>query len=90
MSYVDAPRIHFFGRYFANPSTINRTLSNDDLRPPLVLAWNPGGSASFYFRDCKVSSAVGLGGPVAGSAADHRILVQTWIRNGCPEGEDHA
>jgi hypothetical protein len=62
MSYLDAPRIHFFGKYFANPSTINNTLSNYDLKPPLALSWNPKGSAFFYFLDCKVASAVGAAG----------------------------
>ena len=46
MSYLDAPRIHFFGTFFANPSTINNTLSNFDLKPPLDLQWNPDGSAN--------------------------------------------
>jgi hypothetical protein len=45
MSYLDAPRIHFFGKYFTNPSTISNTLSNYDLKPPLDLSWNPNGSA---------------------------------------------
>jgi hypothetical protein len=71
MSYLDAPRIHFFGGYFANPSTINNNLTNYDLKPPLDLSWNPDVSAFFRFRDCAVRSAVGHDGAVsAGDAGD--------------------
>lgn len=44
MSYLATPRIHFFGKYFANPSTINY----------------------------------------------HRTLIQTWIKNGSPRGQNNA
>jgi len=28
MSYLDVPRIHFFGQFLANPGTINNELLN--------------------------------------------------------------
>jgi len=43
MSYLDAPRLHFFGKYFANPSTINNQLSNFDLKPPWIKNGCPRG-----------------------------------------------
>jgi hypothetical protein len=77
MSYLDAPRIHFFGKFFADPSTINNTLSNYSLKPPLVPGWNPDGSAFFRFLDCKVSSAVGRDGQVLGAGAGDPITQAT-------------
>jgi hypothetical protein len=77
MSYLDAPRLHFFGKFFANPSTINNTLSNYDLKPPLVLSWNPNGSAFFRFLDCAVSSAVITDGTVVSAGAGDPITQAT-------------
>ena len=77
MSYLDAPRLHFFGKYFANPSTINNNLSNFDLKPPLKLSWNPDGSAFFRFLDCRVSSAVRGDGTVLSGGSDDPITQAT-------------
>jgi hypothetical protein len=77
MSYLDAPRIHFFGKYFANPSTINNNLSNYNLKPPLILSWNPDGSAFFRFLECRVSSAVRGDGTVLSSGAGDPITQAT-------------
>ena len=77
MSYLDAPRLHFFGKYFANPSTINNNLSNFDLKPPLKLSWNPDGSAFFHFLDCRVSSAVRGDGTVLSGGSDDPITQAT-------------
>jgi hypothetical protein len=40
MGYLDTPRIHFFGKYIASPSTIDNNLSYYKLKPPLILSWN--------------------------------------------------
>ena len=77
MSYLDPPRIHFFGKYFANPSTINNTLSNFSLQPPLNLSWNPNGSAFFRFLDCQVTKAVGNDGSVLTAGASDPITQAT-------------
>ena len=77
MSYLDTPRLHFFGKFFANPSTINNTLKNFDLRPPLNLSWNPDGSAFFHFLDCHVSKAVGSDGTVLSAGAGDPITQAT-------------
>jgi hypothetical protein len=83
MSDLDAPRIHFFAKYFANPSTINNNLSNYALKPPLILSWNPDGSAFFRFLECRVSSAVRGDGTVLSSGAGDRIThpgCQTYFK----------
>jgi hypothetical protein len=77
MSYLDAPRIHFLGQYFANPSTINNTLSNYDLKQPLNLSWNPNGSAFFRFLNCKVSMAVGTDGAISSAVGSDPIVQAT-------------
>ena len=74
MSYLGSPRIHLFGKFFADPSTTNNDLANYALKPPLDLSWNPNGSAFFRFLDCRIGSAVrgdgkvldpGAGDPIA-------------------------
>jgi hypothetical protein len=77
MSYLDTPRIHFFGKYFANPSTINNDLSNYALKPPLRLSWNPDGSAFFRFVDCHVTSAMENDGKVLPAGAGDPITQAT-------------
>jgi hypothetical protein len=77
MSYLDPPRIHFSGEYFANRSTINNTLSNYDPKPPLALAWNPNGSAFFYFLDCTVSNEIGSDGKVRTAGTSDPIAQAT-------------
>lgn len=80
MSYLDAPRFHFFGNFFANPSTINNATENYSLteqynsRPPSSVNpnsvwWNPMGQAFFRIpgangQPCTVTGAVDANGPV--------------------------
>jgi hypothetical protein len=74
MSYLDIPRIHFAGRFFTDPSTVNNdpTHYNPDVVTPSP--WqNPDGQHRFQFRNCKITSAVGPSGfvnndPVIGAA----------------------
>lgn len=58
MSYLDVPRLHFFGRFQAAPSTVNNTPTNFDMtgQPPEP-QWNPNGTHWFKL-DCTVRSAV--------------------------------
>jgi hypothetical protein len=67
MSYLDGPRIAFTGRFFGDVSTVN----NDDAsfqpspqppNPPPGLNWNPGGSATFDFLNCRVVGGEGASG----------------------------
>jgi hypothetical protein len=77
MSYLDAPRVHFFGTFFANPSTINNDLDNFALKPPLDVSWNPEGAALFRFLDCRVSSVVSADGTSLAAAAGDPIAQGT-------------
>src|SRR5262245_8152996 len=65
MSYLDAPRLHFFGTVSANPSTINNTPANYNSRVTQPAeAWNPNGAHQWQFLNCTVQSAVDSHGPV--------------------------
>lgn len=70
MSYLDLPRFHLFGTFFATPSTINNVTQNYDPdtrlinKPglmPGVVGWNPTGQALFKV-DVAVKSAAGADG----------------------------
>lgn len=50
MSYLDIPRIHFFGQFLANPGTVNNILSNFDPHSPTNPLWNPRGVALFQLQ----------------------------------------
>lgn len=47
MSYLELPRLHFFGTFKAAPSTINNSGRNFDVNRPAVPLWNPRGLAEF-------------------------------------------
>ncbi len=69
MSYLNVPRIHFFGEFLASPSTINNRASNFDPvtnpipeYPPTVQAnpnglvgWNPMGVARFMLNGTNIN-----------------------------------
>ncbi|HEX6041650.1 hypothetical protein [Longimicrobium sp.] len=57
MSYLDVPRLHFFGRFQAAPSTLNNDPGNYNPANPLDPAWNPNGTHWFKL-DCTVRSTV--------------------------------
>src|SRR5687768_2647535 len=79
MSYLDIPRIHFAGRFFTDPSTINNDGNNyNPARSPLALQWNPSGWGTFKFENCVVKSAVlDASGAVKTAAADDPIIGAT-------------
>jgi hypothetical protein len=65
MSYLDVPRLHFFGTFSANPSTINNTPANYNPRVTQPTeAWNPNGAHQWRFLNCTVQSAVDSHGQV--------------------------
>lgn len=78
MSYLDLPRFHLSGRFFANPSTINNEAVNYDSGQPLnsgpanqpgAVGWNPPGQA-LWTLSVAVQTVVGAdGAPVAGGDA---------------------
>jgi hypothetical protein len=55
MSYLDVPRIHFFGQFLANPGTVNNELSNFDPQNPTIPLWNPMGVANFRLQGKNVN-----------------------------------
>ncbi len=70
MSYLDRPRLHFFGTFTANPSTINNTATNYDMSQPLGSElWNPKGTHNFSLNACPITSIVmdGAGGTETGT-----------------------
>ncbi len=69
MSYLDVPRLHFFGTFLANPSTLNNIPINYDLPPSQTALgadgnqnWNPMGSHSWTLEGCSVQTVTGPGG----------------------------
>ena len=69
MSYLNPPRLHFAGKFQADPSTVNNDpehfdsgnfRSNYDLPGPLTTNgwWNPKGTGAWRFFDCTVRRAV--------------------------------
>jgi hypothetical protein len=57
MSYLDPVRLHFSGRFQADPSTVNNLPTNFDNATfnPANGLWNPDGSGSFRLVDCHVT-----------------------------------
>lgn len=65
MSYLNIPRLHFTGKFQADPSTVNNNddnwdpntqLSNDQNAPGWVY-WNPTGTHNWKLLDCTVRGA---------------------------------
>ena len=59
MSYLDLPRIHFAGLFFAGPGTINNMTTNYEPDAPIekpagkytpIAGWNPPGVSQFYLQ----------------------------------------
>jgi hypothetical protein len=73
MSYLDIPRIHFGGRFFTDPSTVNNDPTHYEPDVTTPSPWqNPTGQHRFQFRNCLIRSAVDSNGfvsndPVIGS-----------------------
>lgn len=100
MSYLDTPRIHFFGKCFAYPSTINNTMRNYDLKPDAVPY--PAMTERLDLADYQAASSSStevlevISLPIRDPthmavtrdlSASRRTLIQTWIENGCLQGE---
>ncbi len=65
MSYLDVPRIHFAGRFFTDPSTVNNDPTHYDPNVTNPSPWQePDGQHRFQFRDCTIRSGVDTNGPV--------------------------
>jgi len=75
MSYLDVPRIHFAGRFFTDPSTINndRTHYDPAITDPSPW-WNPNGNHNTEFRHCRVTTAYDLKGNVLQLPSDDPVI----------------
>lgn len=63
MSYLDIPRIHFAGRFFTDPSTVNNDPTHYEPDVTAPSPWqNPDGKHLFQLRNCSITSAVGPSG----------------------------
>lgn len=81
MSYLGYPRLHFSGRFLADPSTVNNTPNNYDPAnketSQLELYWNPNGTGIFDLMDCVVTKVVYGPGDEATTPAQDPIIGQT-------------
>lgn len=79
MGYLDLPRIHVAGRFFADPSTVNNDADHYDPSVKDPSPWqDPYGTHSFEIQDCKVVSALdGQGYPQKGDGIVGMELVST-------------
>lgn len=83
MSYLGAVRLHFAGRFQADPSTINNDPTNYDVasfqsgKQPDG-SWNPEGTGAFRLVGCKVTRVCYSDGTSC-SSASHDPVVGMWI-----------
>jgi len=67
MSYFDPPRIHFGGKFFTDPSTVNNDPTHYEAKNTTPSPWqNPNGQHRYQLRSCMVTSAVDENGDVSG------------------------
>ncbi len=67
MSYLDLPRIHIGGQFYADPSTVNNDPQHYDPANARPAPWQePKGNHFFQLRDCTVRSALDASGPAGG------------------------
>ena len=88
MSYLDFPRFHFLGQFFANPSTINNATENYNPEEvynnnppgpanPNSVWWNQMGQAFFKPVSGSVETAILPDGTVLDSSADDAFIGAT-------------
>ena len=79
MSYLEVPRLHFSGKFFAVPSTINNDIKNYDTTvvPPADPGWNPNGLHYFSLQNCTVTSTVDSTGLLATASGDDSAVGAT-------------
>ncbi|MBS1609276.1 MAG: hypothetical protein JSS70_11065 [Bacteroidetes bacterium] len=78
MSYLDIPRIHFGGRFFTDPSTVNNDPTHYDPAVTVPSPWqNPKGQHRFQFRDCLIKSAVDANGFISNDPVIGAPIIST-------------
>ncbi|HEX9982670.1 MAG TPA: hypothetical protein VGF69_05375 [Thermoanaerobaculia bacterium] len=81
MSYLDPIRLHFSGRFQADPSTVNNDPDNFDSAhfDPANGSWNPTGSGAWRLVGCSVTRVCYSDGTSTTSAADDAAVGLTVI-----------
>jgi hypothetical protein len=77
MGYLDTPRLHFSGQFYADPSTVNNDPTHYDPAVTRPSPWQePKGNHYFQLRDCRVRSVLDQDGnnapndPVVGAKVE--------------------
>ncbi len=92
MSYLNIPRLHFAGKFQADPSTVNNndnnwdprtTLSNDRNAPGWVY-WNPNGTHNWKLVECAVRGAANDKGQFTAPSSDPIIGAQVLSAGNYP------
>ena len=78
MSYLDVPRLHFFGAFTADPSTINNDPANYDPSnwSNLDLAWNPHGSHAWSIQG-EIQSFIDQDGQCHDASSNDKLVGAT-------------
>ena len=80
MAYLDVPRLHFAGRFYADPSTIDNTDANFLPNAPIgqnpnnPILWNPMGTHTYRFQDAVVKTGVDRQGKVIQSSTADPVI----------------
>jgi hypothetical protein len=77
VSYLDVPRLHFSGEFFADPSTLNNFGALHDNSVPIPSpppGWNSNGRHHFKLQKCIVGSAVDASGTVLSATAQDKLV----------------
>jgi hypothetical protein len=85
MSYLDVPRIHFAGGFWADPSTVNNVDTNFAPSAAPAPLWNPAGTHWFYFDTCTIRSGVDQTGKPLLTSADDPIIGATIESTNIPQ-----
>ena len=89
MSYINPPRLHFSGRFFTDPSTVNNIPSNfegpKNENNPGNWNWNPYGHHDFYFIGCTVTKVVYSDGSSCEDPEGDSIIGRTICSNLTPK-----
>jgi hypothetical protein len=88
VSYLDVPRFHFSGQFFADPATSNNFAASYNNASPMPsgprLGWNPDGRHHYQLRNCVVRSTVGPTGTVSTTAAQDKLVTGTVVSTDSP------
>lgn len=85
MSYLDLPRLTFFGQFRADPSTSNNDPCHYAPGPVENPWWNKMGSQFFQFRGCTVTSVATATGKLQTAKGDDSIISTPVVSTDDPQ-----